>query len=91
MKSIGSMIVLVIIASLANTTWCGAQNPAAHSNQAATSRSPIFIEVEVRFIELSQEDLGQLGDEWMIYSKTETTNSRSNAGKSMQTGFFKSC
>lgn len=86
MKSIGSMIVLLMIGSLANIGWSGVQNPVAQSNQVATSKSPVFIEVEVRMIELSQEALSQFGADWMVDSKTETTNSRSSAGKSMQTG-----
>lgn len=78
MKSIGSMIVLLMIGSLANTAWSGAQNPAADSNQVATSKSPVLIEVEVRFVELSQEALDQLDVEWNLESKTETTNSHSS-------------
>jgi len=57
MKSIGSMIVLLMIGSLANVGWSGAQSLSADSNLVAASKAPVLTEVEVRFVELSQEDL----------------------------------
>lgn len=66
MKSIGSMIVLLLIESLVNPAWSVEQTTVAHSNQVATSKSPVFIEVEVRMIELSQEALSQFGADWMV-------------------------
>lgn len=85
MNSIGSMIVLLIIGSLANTAWSGAQSPLTDSNQVVASKAPVFIEVQVRFVELIQEDLSQLGVEWKIGSKPAITNSPSSAQKDKQT------
>ncbi|MBI2440219.1 MAG: hypothetical protein HYV35_02490 [Lentisphaerae bacterium] len=84
MKSIGSMMVLLVIGSLASSGWSGAQSPSADSNQVAASNAPVFIEVEARIVELNQEDLGELGGEWNIGSKQATTNSRSITPKDKQ-------
>lgn len=85
MKSIGSMIVLLIIGSLTNTAWSGAQSSSADSNQVVVSKAPVFIEVAVRILELNQENLDELDAEWNIGSKQAITNSRSIAQKDKQT------
>lgn len=78
MKSIGSLIVLLMIGSLANTAWSGVQSPLSNSNRVAICKSPIQVEIEVRFIELSQEDFNRLDVGWNSGSKSETTNSHSS-------------
>lgn len=85
MKSIGRIIVLLMIGSLVNAGWSGVQSPLAVSNQAAASKAPVFIEVEVRFLELSREDINQLDGEWNIGSKPAITNNRSITQKDKQT------